>query len=380
MNFTIFSFIMSVLWCDIFTILFYVFIHKKKLVMNLSVYPLVLFIILCFSRLALNIEFPLTTVIHSNTIYPKIVAFFDAVIIQTNSVTINIFDLFLDIWIFGSICSLLKIWREDRLFKNLMSHEKQTEDKRIYNIMDSISNGKSSNIKIIKTTLIDIPMISGLRKPTIYLPNTDLTDIELYHILLHEWTHYIHKDLWTKLLVKILCVIFWWNPFIYLLKYNIDNTLEIKSDLYLTHSMTDKEKFDYLETILKIARNLKTDTLPTSLSSIGFITLKNEHPLKQRFEYVLEYNRSNTPKKKCAILSMIMIFLFIGSYFFVVQPNSLPEEYELGVYFEITPENSFLIKNDNGTYSLFVNDTYKCNIDNIAEEPFSLLEIKKMEE
>ena len=75
-----------------------------------------------------------------------------------------------------------------------------------------------------------------------------------------------------------------------------------------------------------------------------------------------------------------MIFLFIGSYFFVVQPNSLPEEYELGVYFEITPENSFLIKNDNGTYSLFVNDTYKCNIDNIAEEPFSLLEIKKMEE
>ena len=98
MNFTIFSFIMSVLWCDIFTILFYVFIHKKKLVMNLSVYPLVLFIILCFSRLALNIEFPLTTVIHSNTIYPKIVAFFDAVIIQTNSVTIHIFDLFLDIW------------------------------------------------------------------------------------------------------------------------------------------------------------------------------------------------------------------------------------------------------------------------------------------
>ena len=180
MNFTIFSFIMSVLWCDIFTILFYVFIHKKKLVMNLSVYPLVLFIILCFSRLALNIEFPLTTVIHSNTIYPKIVAFFDAVIIQTNSVTIHIFDLCLDIWIFGSICSLLKIWREDRLFKNLMSHEKQTEDKQICRIMDSISNGKNSKIKIIKTTLIDIPMISGLRKPTIYLPNTDLTDIELY--------------------------------------------------------------------------------------------------------------------------------------------------------------------------------------------------------
>ncbi len=72
MYFTISSFIMSVLWCDIFTILFYVFIHKKKLILNLSVYPLLLLIMLCPSRLALNIEFPFTTVTYSNTIYPKI--------------------------------------------------------------------------------------------------------------------------------------------------------------------------------------------------------------------------------------------------------------------------------------------------------------------
>ncbi len=229
------------------------------MILNLSVYPLLLLIILCLSRLALNIEFPFTAVIHSNTIYPKIVASFNTAVIQINAVTIHTFDLFL--------------------------------------VLHKISDGKGSKIRIIKTPIIDIPIISGLRKPTIYLPNTDLSDIELYHILLHEWTHYIHKDLWTKLLVRILCVIFWWNPFIYLLKYNIDHTFEIKSDLYLTHTMTDKEKFDYLKTILKIAKNLKKNHDPTSLSSIGFITKKNHHPLKQRFEFVLECSHSKMLKK-----------------------------------------------------------------------------------
>lgn len=382
MSSTIFSFLMSILWCNILTILLYILFKKKQFIMNFSIYPLLFLIILSLLRLIVNIEFSFTSIIHSTSLFPALIDFFAFAPFQNIAgfLTIRMMDIFLIIWIIGSIYSLYKICIQDIHFKKLMSKERPTKDKRIYSIMDKITDGKTDKICIIETSLTDIPMIAGLIKPTIYLPCIPLSDTEIYNILLHEWTHYLHKDIWVKLLVNIICVIYWWNPFIYLLKYNIDNTLEVKSDLYLTNKMTKKEKLNYLQTILKVARNLNMNKTSVSPTSIGLISKQKNHPLKQRFDFVLECKSSNIMQRLCIILSIIMFFLFIGSYSFVIQPYAEPDEFKSGIIFEITPDNSFIIKNKDDVYSLYVNNEYICNIDDVTIEPYLSLEIILTEE
>ena len=85
-----------------------------------------------------------------------------------------------------------------------------------------------------KNSLYDVstPIIAGYIRPIIYLPDIEFSDSELYYALLHECMHYLHKDLWVKLLIEIICAIYWWNPLIYLLKYNISHHNSQKLFLY----------------------------------------------------------------------------------------------------------------------------------------------------
>lgn len=328
----------------------------------------------------MSIEFPFASVIRSKNIYPEMVSFFEFCLFENQFLSVRVVDLFLAIWIVGSIYFLYRICRQEIAFKKRMSEELPTQKPQIYSIMNKVTNEKSHKVRIIESSMIEIPMVTGFIKPTIYLPCISLSDIELYNILQHEWTHYIHKDIWIKLFVKIICAIYWWNPFIYLLKKDIDNALEVKSDLYVTSKMSHEEKLDYLETILKIAKSIKKKNDPISPSGLGMMSNKKNNSLKQRFEFVLECKFTNMIKNLGILLSILMIFLFLSSYFFVIQPYSSPQECEAGTIFDISPDNSFLVKNKNGIYNLYVNNVYMCNIEDIKDVPFSLLEIKELEE
>lgn len=384
MSFTIFSLIMSILWCDIFTIIIYIIFQKKQFVIHFSVYPVLFLIIISLMRLLLNLEFSFVSIIPSDVIFPAVEDFFLSSPFQVISgfFPIRVIDIFLIIWITGSIYLLCKMCLQEIRFKKYMSQEQITQDRQIHAIMDKITKNQSGKIHIIQTSMINIPMITGLFKPTIYLPQTALSDTEIYNVLLHEWTHYIHKDMWIKLIIKIVCIIYWWNPLIYLLKYDIDNTLEVKNDLYLTSKMAEKEKMEYLQTILKIAKNLRTVKFQNSSTSIGLVVNNKRHPLKQRFDFILEYVPQNNIKKINILLFYVVMFLlFISSYFFVIQPyGEPPKEDENGIIYDINSTNSFITKNKNGTYSLYINNDYICDVIDITVEPFSSLEIIETEE
>lgn len=125
--------------------------------------------------------------------------------------------------------------------------------------------------------------------------------------------------------MQIICAIFWWNPLIYLLKHDINNTLEIKSDLSITNNMTEDKKLEYLQSILLIT---------------------------------------------------LMSFLFVSSYFIVLQPDGgPPAEYTSGLVFDIDIDNTFLRMNPDGTYSVYENDIFIGTINNADEEPFSSFQI-----
>ncbi|MBQ3514997.1 MAG: M56 family metallopeptidase [Lachnospiraceae bacterium] len=386
MNITIFSFIMSVIWCDIFAVMIYVFFRKKKFIIYFNVLPILFLISIVLLRLLVSIEFSFTKIIHSDTIFLWAMRFFKLKPFQflSDSFTIRIIDICFIIWVFGIIFFLCKNFIQDIHFKYLMSKEQVTENECIYSIMNQIAGNRAEKIRVIETTLVNTPMIAGLMKPTIYLPKIVLSDKELYNILLHEWTHYIHKDIWIKFLLKLLCTIYWWNPFLYLLKHDIDDTLEVKCDLSITTKMTENEKTEYLESILKVAKSLHSKKTLTPSINIGFITQKKNHSLKERFNYILEYIPPTTKQKISTAFFFGTFFLFfLSSYLFVIQPYAAPPKEVEGIpTYTINPSNSYIIKDKNEIYSLYIDGQF-INIvtfEDIQKEPFVSLKIIETEE
>lgn len=324
MSFSVFSFVMSILTCDIFILILHMFLKKKNFVTYFHIIPVFFLLFVILLRFLVNVELPFAKVVYSDTLFPAGMDFFDFApfLFLSPSFTIKILDIWHIVWLIGILCSLYRMFRRDIRFKRLMSKENEA-DERVCAMMNRIAKEKAGKIQMIKTSHVDVPMITGVVKPSIYLPDIELSDTELYHILSHEWTHYLHKDIWIKLFVKLLCVFYWWNPFFLLFKQDVDYALELRCDLSLTMKMKEEERIEYLQAILKVAKHLNEKKQVSSTTAAGVTGTQKNHPLKRRFEYILEYSMPNMKQKVGASLLMFILgFLFLGSYFFVIQPHT----------------------------------------------------------
>ena len=378
----IYTMFMSILCCDIFILILYFLFTRTKFVLKFSVGPLLLLIVLSILRLVINIEFPNTTILRSETIYPTIMAFLESTpfIHLSDVLSFQVYELLIFLWILGSLYFLFRLCFQEFRFQRFLSKEPCSSDERIYSVLNEISEGKANKLRVVESSLINVPMIAGFIHPTIYLPKISFSTAELYHVLFHEWTHYIHKDVWTKLFVRILCAIYWWNPVVYLLKYSVDTILETKSDLYVTNKMQEEDCVAHLQSILSVTKKLHKECPVTSPVAVGLVPGKRKSKLEQRFQFVLEKKTSDRKLKIYSILlSLTMLLTFACSYSFILQPYGEPPELETGKVVDITPENAYLIKSTDGTYSLYVND---CFYDYLTEpdyyltrEPFNQLTI-----
>ncbi len=124
-------------------------------------------------------------------------------------------------------------------------------------------------LTVRKTELLDAPLIVGLIKPILYLPQTEIKEDELDYILLHELTHYRRRDLLYKWFAMLVSSIHWFNPFVYIVSRQIDEECEISCDYEVCKSLTEPQKNAYMAMILDLARTSvrKNRPLATQMAS-----------------------------------------------------------------------------------------------------------------
>jgi Zn-dependent protease with chaperone function len=84
--------------------------------------------------------------------------------------------------------------------------------------------------------------------------NSDLySDEELQSILLHEKIHSKEKHSLDILLAKLFCIVFWFNPFVWLYKKAISQNLEYIADQKAIEHLEDKKS--YQRALLKVVSN-----------------------------------------------------------------------------------------------------------------------------
>lgn len=143
-----------------------------------------------------------------------------------------------------------------------------------------------------KTSMIDAPLMVGLFRPVLLLPDIEMSEENLNYILLHELTHYKRHDLWYKWFAMLVNTVHWFNPFAYIVSRQIDEECEISCDLSVVANMDEEEQKGYMNTILTLVSRTRTNPklFTTAMAS-------NKNQIKRRFTMI----KNATKKSKITI-------------------------------------------------------------------------------
>lgn len=177
----------------------------------------------------------------------------------------------------------------------------------IFNRLINALNLKS-NIKIIQSDKITHPFVFGINHKILAIPNKTYTSQEVYYILKHELNHILHKDSLKKLLLEIINIAYWWNPFVNKIIHEIHKLMEINCDLTTVQVFTDDEKIDYLTLLLNESRSLQYAKENFCLFALS---TSSKPLLKLRFEAVLFKQHSISRFLRLTLNLLILLVLSI---------------------------------------------------------------------
>ena len=239
-----------------------------------------------------------------------------------------------------------------------------TDDPDLLNIVEGIAD--ELHVPMPTVCLImpgKSPSISGLFHPIILIPIDIYEEKDLRYIFYHELMHWKERDIWIKLLISLLCCVFWWNPCSYLLKLDLSETLEMRCDQSVSRLLTDDEKHEYVDVLKKTFNSLPTKEKGSRFRlsiriSIEFAAGPEEHTAYKRADLVLNTPYQQKYNRIIPVVTLIItIAVFIFSYSFIIQPHYDAPEDEIVTHhsgFEFSQDNAYLVKTSDDTYVLYI--------------------------
>lgn len=128
----------------------------------------------------------------------------------------------------------------------------------------------------VYTAAVGSPMIVGAIKPTLLLPELELSTEQLSLVFRHELIHYRRRDIWYKLVLLLANAIHWFNPAVWLMVYAADRDLELSCDEAVVAGRDEAYREEYGRCLLAVVRaGMSRRTLFTTNFYSGKKTLKN---------------------------------------------------------------------------------------------------------
>ncbi|MDU7476795.1 MAG: M56 family metallopeptidase [Paenibacillus macerans] len=152
---------------------------------------------------------------------------------------------------------------------------------------------------------VHTPMLVGMPRTVLILPEIDLDERELRLIFRHELIHYKRHDLFIKALALLANAIHWFNPAVYGLRKDLDRYMEISCDERVVGGMSESERRFYGETILNVLERAANQRA-------GIFTGFSDNAawMKSRLIHILKATRKN---RRSAVLSAILAVMVMVS-------------------------------------------------------------------
>lgn len=359
MSVSVFSFWMAMLCSTVLILLVHLLRKKPGFIRSFGVSTLLFLYFPCFFRMVVPLELPFVQVIGLEKGYAALFELARAGEVALQGFQLNLLELLFILWVGVAVCRFLYfvgryLWEKRKLER--FQHNRSPLAEQVFARVQEESS-KHLQVRVFVCPDIPGPMGIGIRKKDILLPHRDYTEEELYYVLQHEYTHFVHRDLTVRFLTCVFVCVFWWNPAVYLLNRDVEQMLEIKCDLAVTDGRSKSEKIAYLTAILSALRDGGEEKNPAFPAGTHLLPRRMDNALLERFHMITRgENAKRASWHRLALLTVSVALLF-ASYLFVIQPKYDPptDDYLSGVYEDLdVVEVSYLIAHDDGTYTVVI--------------------------
>ncbi len=148
------------------------------------------------------------------------------------------------------------------------------------------ATGIRAKLPVYTSKLATTPMLIGIFKPIIVLPNKQFSREQLEFIILHELTHYRRMDIIIKWLATITAAVHWFNPMVYFIRREINKACELSCDEAVIRSLDSYGKQGYGETLISVVAESR---YPAGVVSTTMCEEKKT--LKERLVSIMKYRR-----------------------------------------------------------------------------------------
>jgi bla regulator protein BlaR1 len=177
--------------------------------------------------------------------------------------------------------------------------------------------GGQRKVELRRSPGLQTPVTFGLWSPVVLLPLTCTAweDGRRRRVLLHEFAHVARMDCGTKMLIQIVCGIFWFNPLVWAIARKLQLDAEYACDSMVLAS--DTRASDYADDLLYFARLQTVGGYGPALA----IALRQTQ-LTDRLQMILNQQRNHRPMARVSKVCIAAILLAI------VVPLSLARFYD----------------------------------------------------
>ena len=155
--------------------------------------------------------------------------------------------------------------------------------------------------RLFRNPLAATPMLLGLFRPTILLPERDFAPEQLQAVFAHELTHLHRRDVLIKWLSVMACAVHWFNPLSWLAARAVDRACELSCDEAVIRGMDAEGKQSYGDTLITIAAavNKPRAVLATTMYD-------EKKALRERLNAIMH---SKKPSRLAVVASAVMVVL-----------------------------------------------------------------------
>ena len=155
--------------------------------------------------------------------------------------------------------------------------------------------------ELMQNAGLSTPLLAGLFRTKLYLPAVSYSAEELKLVYHHELTHYLHRDLWYKMLLRICASVYWFNPALLFMLWEADKDIENLCDAEVVRVCSRAERKLYRKLLLRtVAIDNQVPYVTASLNDSSIV-------FKDRILYMLNMKKLRKNVLPGVILAMVLV-------------------------------------------------------------------------
>ena len=236
------------------------------------------------------------------------------------------------VWLMGAFVSFGVNVTSYLMFARRIKKRATGAHERELRVLASLSR-KTRALGLYRNTIVPAPMLLGVFRPSIMLPDCEFTESQIKNILLHELVHLRRRDIAMKWLTAMTVALHWFNPFVYLLRREMNASCELACDEAVVSKLDPVGIKEYGDTLIAVvASHYSTKTsFFTKTNKVHNMFASEKRALKERLGSIMKFRKHSN---KSIVLSCILLVFVVCMSVVLGSACSMG-----GNYFDIPPDD-----------------------------------------